>query len=513
MDHAHRNRRGAVVRRSLRAGLVAAAFAALVAAPAAAHGPPKITGGPTGTVTAHDAEFTVEYDEPAPGQTFECRLDEGEWAPCTDDTLPTGSQTYENLSEGPHAFRVRRVSSLDPDPLGDDTPSEPRTWTIASPQPDPPPDGDPGPAPPPGPAGPARLEPCYGIAQITDPGADSHHANTDVTRAFFDHRGGITTANIDVARLDPAIDHAENDRLLWRVIFTAPDGARRYVQATVARGATTATYEFGRADGLEATKEGETTGALFTGTPGTVQIAIPDALAPAGGKLAAPVVISGEANALTGEVSWFERAPGGDDPSDPAETAVGADWTVASCEPAPRGDTAAPAAGPGPAAAAPRVAAILLDAPARRIRFGRLLRLTGRLAPGTSGIPVEIVAGGGRVVATVVTGADGIFAAAVRLRRDTVLRAVAEGVSSGTLPVKVDPLIRLRAVRLRGRRAARRVLGTVRPARRGTVDVELRSGGQWIVVGTARVRRGRFALTIPGRRGRLRAVFTPEASR
>jgi hypothetical protein len=115
------------------------ALGALLALPsaAAAHGPPKINSGPTGTVNVATATFTFSYGEPAPMQKFECQLDNGAWEACGDfenygPQGGTGTKTYSNLAEGVHSFRVRRVSGLPTpvDPLNDPTASEPRTWLV-----------------------------------------------------------------------------------------------------------------------------------------------------------------------------------------------------------------------------------------------------------------------------------------------------------------------------------------------------------------------------------------------
>src|ERR1044072_6935179 len=112
------------------------ALGALLALPAAAaaHGPPKITAGPTGTVATTTATFTFSYGEPAPLQKFERSLDAGAGAAGCDFGNygvqgGEGTKPYDTLAEGPHSFRVRRVSGLPTpvDPLNDATPSDTRT--------------------------------------------------------------------------------------------------------------------------------------------------------------------------------------------------------------------------------------------------------------------------------------------------------------------------------------------------------------------------------------------------
>jgi hypothetical protein len=110
------------------------AVAALLALPAgaAAHGPPVVSGGPTGVTRDRTAEFTLAYDEPVINQSFECKLDAQDWQPCTESELPEGKAVYADLADGEHAFQARRVlGSLPvPDPTVDETPSTPRKWTV-----------------------------------------------------------------------------------------------------------------------------------------------------------------------------------------------------------------------------------------------------------------------------------------------------------------------------------------------------------------------------------------------
>lgn len=341
--------------------------------------------------------------------------------------------------------------------------------------------------------------PCNGVAQIEDPVADSHHPNVDVTRAWF-HRAddGRVTVNIQVANLVPAIDHAEHDRVLWRAMYTA-SGERRYVQATFRRGETDATYEHGRADGLKTTKLADTTGALFKGRSGVVQIALPDA--PDGAVLGSPVVAGAEANAV--ETTWFERAPGGDDPADPNEKSTGSDFRVVVCTgpstPSGTGQTpssGAPAAGGGAAG----VSGVSLDAGQRRARYGQTVEVGGTVSPALSGVPVEVLDDDGKTRAVLTTDGRGRFGFRVRVRRDASLHVRAQGLSSAPVQVVVVPELKLAMP------DGRRLSGTLFPQRTGFVLIERRTGRTWRQVRSLRVAGGRFAATLT-RPGRYRAVL------
>jgi uncharacterized repeat protein (TIGR03803 family) len=76
-----------------------------------------ITSGPP--VLASVPTATFEFTATAPGTGFECRLDDGDFEPCTSPA------TYEGLAPGAHVFQVRAVA-----PGGvDDTPAE-HAWTV-----------------------------------------------------------------------------------------------------------------------------------------------------------------------------------------------------------------------------------------------------------------------------------------------------------------------------------------------------------------------------------------------
>ena len=82
--------------------------------------PPETTIGarPNDPTSRTSATFEFSSDEPA--ASFECRLDDDPWAPCSSPA------SYESLAEGEHAFEVRAVDSVG---HVDGTPAGHR-WTI-----------------------------------------------------------------------------------------------------------------------------------------------------------------------------------------------------------------------------------------------------------------------------------------------------------------------------------------------------------------------------------------------
>ena len=499
------------------ASLAIAVCSAALPAVAAAHGPPKIDAGPSGSTQATTALFKFSYAEPAPNQRFECSLDGKDFTPCEDSTMPDGLQNYSGLSVGSHTFKVRRAGSPIPsDPLQDTTPAE-RSWTVtAPPEPTPTPTGtpDPGasptptPTPDPGPPPPAldasKPSPCGGVFQITDVESDGHHLNQDYLGAFFKYAGSTLTANLVVKNLTRTVNHEEHDRTFWRLTFATSDGKTRYVTATVNRAQNNAvSFEHGTVNGSTYQSAGATPGKLFEGSNGVIQIVIPE-LGP-GATLRSPVAVAGELPIAGSKPYWTDRAPGGTNPDDPKDTATGADYVVSEC-----GGTASQSGAGGapgsPGAPASGVQGVTLTKALMNLRYGRLFRLSGRIAPKTSGVRVELLDAKGKVVSRQFTRSGGTFSFKRRARESTQWRVRAAGVSSQSFELTVTPRIRLRAKRVRG--GAVRFTGTVKPQRSGTVYLQQRQGGQWVEVGEAKIRRHRFGARIKGLgRGKFRATL------
>lgn len=101
-------------------------------------------------------------------------------------------------------------------------------------------------------------------------------ANADITGGFFRTDGGVVTANIRVADLTTAAP-GFSEGLGW-FMFYVFDGALRFVAAETGS-AGEVTYAYGtldRSSGLF-TNDGATTGRLFGGPDGVVQIEVPPA--------------------------------------------------------------------------------------------------------------------------------------------------------------------------------------------------------------------------------------------
>ena len=80
----------------------------------------QIGSGPAGIVASNVALFTFSATEP--DATFECSLDSADFVDCT------APQTYSNLSDGPHVFRVRATDAAG----NTDSTPDLRSWTVAS---------------------------------------------------------------------------------------------------------------------------------------------------------------------------------------------------------------------------------------------------------------------------------------------------------------------------------------------------------------------------------------------
>ena len=80
----------------------------------------QITSAPPASTTATSAQ--VVFTSPSSGATFECRMDNGAYEPCTS---PVG---YDNLLPGTHTVAVRASTATGTDPTPDST-----SWTIKKP--------------------------------------------------------------------------------------------------------------------------------------------------------------------------------------------------------------------------------------------------------------------------------------------------------------------------------------------------------------------------------------------
>ena len=80
-----------------------------------------ITSAPDALTTSHAAQFA--FSSPTIGDaTFECRLDDGEFAACD------SPEDYSDLADGEHSFDVRAINAQ---AVVDDTPAR-HTWTVDS---------------------------------------------------------------------------------------------------------------------------------------------------------------------------------------------------------------------------------------------------------------------------------------------------------------------------------------------------------------------------------------------
>ncbi len=105
--------------------LALVAISALTGSASASVTNTRITSGPSGTVATDPVTFTFASPE---GGGFQCRLDDAEWSACS------SPQTYGELADGQHTFRVR---ALNPPGNPDPTPAV-RSFTVETFVPDPP---------------------------------------------------------------------------------------------------------------------------------------------------------------------------------------------------------------------------------------------------------------------------------------------------------------------------------------------------------------------------------------
>jgi N-acetylmuramoyl-L-alanine amidase len=145
-----------------------------------------------------------------------------------------------------------------------------------------------------------------------------------------------------------------------------------------------------------------------------------------------------------------------------------------------------------PAAAHAQVAEVTLKAPAAT-RFGHRIEFVGRVSPGTPGSPVRILRDGTFVAAGVVRG-DGTYRVPVRVGHPGPFVAVAGGVASPPVSVRIVPQLAASLVGARVVGAPLRLVARLQPAQAGSLRVRVLRGGRETLVahyrGEARVLLG-----------------------
>ncbi len=140
--------------------------------------------------------------------------------------------------------------------------------------------------PQPGCAGPAFADPAGDATDRTLPVDQPGQPNEDLLEGFFLTGGGVTSADLRVADLDASVP-ADASGLAWYVHFS-DGGSDRYVGART--DGTTWTYVFGHVDAQDGSfvDEGTTTGRVFEGAGGVIEVDLPAQLSAPGTVLADP---------------------------------------------------------------------------------------------------------------------------------------------------------------------------------------------------------------------------------
>jgi hypothetical protein len=339
--------------------------------------------------------------------------------------------------------------------------------------------------------------PCGGQPQISDPTGDGHHNTTDVLSAWFSEAAGRLQAVIRVQAGNWFPDHPPGPAQ-WALMFDV-GGQTRYVRA-VAPDPPGVRFDYGTWGAPDVfTGAGPTAGALVAGPGGTATIDVPAQTgAVSGAVLSNPFVLTYDADGL------IDRAPGG---TTAGGTEYGADYVVGSCGAATPPGGGPPATGGGGATG---LSSVQLRAPTKRVGAGEVL-VRGSIAPARAGVPVELTVTGRRaLVRQLSTEADGTFSTSIRLSQTSRLRAVAGGLGSQVLTVRMLSKTRITVRRLRAGGVL--VRGRVNPALPGRVLL-LRANA---VKPSARTfaRKGRFKFRFNRMRpGRYQAVFIPSRGR
>ena len=359
----------------------------------------------------------------------------------------------------------------------------------------------------------AAPEPCTVGAQIADDVGDGHHANTDVSSAWFSELAGRLQVVVKAQSGDWVPAHEDSEAAGWAVVFTVA-GEQRYVRIEGPRTGA-ARYDHGvwtLAGGF--VSAGATSGETVPGPGGTVTIDVPGATgALPGAVLARPFVLTYDGKSAPAAPHWVDRAPGG---VGPAEAAFGADYVdrllPGRCARRARG---AGAAGGSPSGGATtRTTGVVLNASKRITGAGRV-RAGGRIVPARGGVTVRVTARPSHsrraaVVRSVKTLSDGSFLVSIPLSESSAITALADGINAQTRSVTVRSTIRLTLRRLAdGRTSAGGLVVRRLPGR-----VLLLRANAVVPSATTIPRDGRFRFSARRRfPGRYQAVFIPSGGR
>lgn len=169
-------------------------------------------------------------------------------------------------------------------------------------------------------------------------------ANLEITRSWFETVKGKTTLNIQVKDLNEKLSSGDVTSVLWYGVWEFPAGTVKFVSA--ASDGTTVTFGYGSQVGTTFSQDGETTGKMFPGPNGVMQIVVPteNGGGKGGNKLEGAYSITYEGRgAAVGGVSFTSLGPVDSAPDD---TSAGKTYTVTSCDAG--GTTPAPGATPNP---------------------------------------------------------------------------------------------------------------------------------------------------------------------
>ncbi|MGI9097757.1 MAG: hypothetical protein ACR2H2_04560 [Solirubrobacteraceae bacterium] len=361
----------------------------------------------------------------------------------------------------------------------------------------------------------AAPAPCGGVVQISDDSGDGHHENTDVLSAWFSEQAGRLQAVIKVNLGDWRPMHVDSDAAGWAVLFEVA-GQSRFVRIQTPKSGPIR-YDYGTwtlAGGF--VSAGATNGEVTTGSGGTATIDVPaESGAVPGALLARPFVLTYE-GASASAPHWVDRGPGGVTPS---EAAFGADYVVGSCPGSAAAGSGAgagesPVGGGTAGAGAATTAAVVLDAPKRRVGAGRV-RASGRVVPARGGVTVLVTAKARRCtkapfVRSVKTLPNGSFAISIPLAESSTVTAAAEGINAQTRTITVRSKVRMTLRRMASGKTV--ATGWVSPRLPGRVLL-LRTNAA-VPSATTRVRRGGFRFAARRLiRGRYQAVFIPSGNR
>jgi hypothetical protein len=196
-------------------------------------------------------------------------------------------------------------------------------------------------------AGDQSVGPILGNSPVAGTGTSKGPDNMDITGVFFEHRNGVTTANLRIANLTKDVPpEIRTGALSYQVEFNkTEEGDVVFVRAELKNGQFSFTYATGERVETPASTQDRpvapeiaTEGSVVEGPNGLISIKLPDVIAKPGTKLENVYGIVSQRSEETQYVGYANDTA----PDAATHAGEGKDYTVVPCQEAPAPVVTAP---------------------------------------------------------------------------------------------------------------------------------------------------------------------------